>query len=940
MPTYVLPQVQVFQDFQTVPSVVANPLNAHISGGHAYLVRFAEDDEKVLGQLGYYDDAVDAVHDWPNRPAGAIVDEDYTKVWIEDALLEYFTDPISGGSTITKLAGYGNRVTSDSVNFKTNGIYARNSALYDRDVQLGDTVRLRIQPTGGDPTYMWTYVKDIVGDAVAAVVGSASTDAENPDTQVEDVAVTQTAGAENCVTLSGDASAYDGLEDGYITETYTIRVLASSIGGDLSTARLRIISASGEDDVDEVNPQDSGVPTAIGARGLMVTFSDDDTAACSESADNDSVSYNDLIAGQEWNVVVNQAFTKPVPTEGGSYDDENSTTYIIEVTNGGLWADSPAIRVTTTNGIDLSGPTTVSAAGADVAVGSQGVTVSFSGNGLRKGDRYYIEVTGSSEGPMRTLELGHSMPTTVADGSEVGLALYIRKPSLQVTENRIGFAPQVNWEQSDTQITVKSGIIAYDETWTDEGVPMALDVKSESSKEYGMTYVEYRAWRSDLAFEVGTIGDVAELNDLIDGALHPDNPLKWGVFKALSNSNGTEVKFTAVHDPADAEEWVDMLELLLGRDDVYGLTPLTRLRVAQDLFAAHVDSMSAPENGLWRVVWLSLEGIPEIPIISAGSTVSGYTEATTSDGEEALATFEDDSLSAGTQYTIMRVPAGNADFLENDVRPGDVVRALWVGDGFGNWSWTEFIVDEVQAEDQIRLMTGPAAPQSVPAKIEIWRNLTATEEALEIARDAGAWNNRRVRAVWPDTIESGGTVQEGYHLAAALAGLSSGILPHQGMTRLEVAGFSDAPRTYRKFNRPQLDSMAVAGVWIVTQNMFDGEIFTRHAVTTGDYEDVNQREEMVTRNIDSVSYRFKDHFEPYIGISNVTPSMQALLEFEVRRLVDLLKTERFTIQLGGQLIEGEIVELRPHLTLRDRYVLTLNITIPYPFNSFEVHLVV
>jgi hypothetical protein len=53
-------------------------------------------------------------------------------------------------------------------------------------------------------------------------------------------------------------------------------------------------------------------------------------------------------------------------------------------------------------------------------------------------------------------------------------------------------------------------------------------------------------------------------------------------------------------------------------------------------------------------------------------------------------------------------------------------------------------------------------------------------------------------------------VQEGYHLCAALAGLRSGVLPHQPLTNLEIVGFSDVPRTTSKFNKPQLDAMAVA----------------------------------------------------------------------------------------------------------------------------------
>jgi hypothetical protein len=112
MPTYVLPQVLVFQDFQIVPAAVANPLRAHISGPHAQLIRYAEDDERPDGLLGYYDRLVDTAFAWPNRPAGGKADAGYAKLWIKDALLKYFQDSISQGSTITKTAGYNNRVAS------------------------------------------------------------------------------------------------------------------------------------------------------------------------------------------------------------------------------------------------------------------------------------------------------------------------------------------------------------------------------------------------------------------------------------------------------------------------------------------------------------------------------------------------------------------------------------------------------------------------------------------------------------------------------------------------------------------------------------------------------------------------------------------------------------------------------------------------------------
>lgn len=943
MPTYVLPQVLVFQDFTSQLAVAANPLSAHISGGHAQLVRHAEADEKQFGSLGLYDNVSDTDYAWPNRATGGVIDTSYTKLFIENALLHYFSDPLSAGSTISTVSGYANRIRSDSVNFVVNGAYARDPALYDRNVTVGDVVRVRGIPSGvgstGDPVTLWTYVRGTVADEIAAVIGAATVDSNNAATQSPDATVTQTGGALNCITVTADGAAYDGTGSGYTSETYVVTVIDSSINGDLTLARLRVVSASGTDDQLEVTPSVAGVATAIGTRGLMLTFDVDNSAACSQSADNDAVSADDLIAGQEFTVAVSQAFTETTASSGGTYSGTEDTTYIVTVSKGGLFGAAPEISVTTTNGLDQSGPHIVSGASVDIPIGTKGVTIEFGASaGLNKGDRFYVAVQGISAGPIRTLVLGQNLDEHYAPGDEVGIDLYIRKPVLSVTANRTGMAPLTNWEQGETEITVKAGIVAYDATWTDGGTALPLDVYSAAALNYGEMFVEYRAWLPTLASQVGSIADISAIDD-IPGALTPDNPLKWGVYRALENSNGTPVLYTAAADPNDVDTWDDVFQAMLTRDDVYGLVPLTRNATVLDMFQAHVNSASAATEALWRVAWFNLAAVPEIPIVSAGSSIANHLLATTTDGLPALAVFEDDPQTAGTQYTICRVPAANSAFDTNGVRAGDIVRAIYTGDGFGGYTYSEFVVDEVQSENQLRVKVGPSAPQTVPAKIEVWRNLSATEEAVEIGRVAGAYNDRRIRATWPDQIESAGTIQEGYFLNCALAGLASGVLPHQGLTRVAIAGFSSTQRTNDKFNKPQLDSMAVRGVWIVQQRV-SGEIYTRHAVTTADYSDINQREEMVTRNVDSISYRAKDYFAPFTGVTNVTPLMRDIILGGLNKLFNALTSERSTVQLGGQLISATVERFYISEVFQDRYVAFVSLRVPYATNNIELHLIV
>lgn len=928
---YVTPQALVFQELQLTPQADQQPLPALICGGNAHLQRYEETDEKPLGAVGYYDEISETCYAWPGRPAGGLVDQDYTRVYIDDALLKYFEDFIGAGDTISSVANEPNQIRAAATSFKANGAsYPRDAAFLDRDVQVGDVAKVRAV-VGSTPYTLWTYVAGFVAEAVAAVVASATADSDNAATQsAPSVTKSQTAGVVNCVDISAtDQSAYDGLEDGDINETYTIVVVEGSAGGDATTAKLRVTSASGNDDVAEVTPSAFGVATAIGNRGLTVTWSDADSAACSASADNNEVSDVDFIPGQTWEVTCGQAFTAPTATSAGGYTGDTDVTYIIEVTKGGLYADDPQITVTTNKGTDASGPTTVSSAATAVAVGTKGVTISFNQTGLRKGDRYFIEASAEGEGAYQTLKLGHNLATEVQDNgaTEVDLTLFIRK-NIEVGEQSA--TPGVtNWTQSATELCLDSGLMAYDSTWTDSGVPQLLPVLSEASKGYGKVYIHYRAWLSDLCAEVNSLSDTSEL-DNIPGPLHPDNPLKWGVFKAVSNSNGVPVSYVSVCDPSDSDDWVTVLELIDGRSDVYGLVPLTRDKTVLDLFEAHVDAQSSPELGRWRVLWTNLPGVSESAIVNTDSTT---------DGEEALATLEDDPATSGTQYTLLKVPAGNADFVTNEVRAGDIVRFLYTTDGFGNAVYTEFVVDDVVNEDTLRLQSGHSAAVNVAQKIEIWRTLTATEQASELALTRG-YANRRVMCVWPDTVGSGGLTFEGFHLCAALAGLASGVVPQQGLTNLEIAGFDDLTRTTELFNRTQLNIMAGGGVWVVTQDLSSGAVISRHALSTASYEDIAAREEMHTRNLDSISYFLLDTFSPYIGISNVTPDTIKTLRAEANAAIQTLRSRNFVQRLGAQLIDGEVVRMEQHATLKDRVVAQLNLTLPFPLNNLELHLVV
>jgi hypothetical protein len=921
---YTVPQVEVFQELNLQPQAQIQPLPTHLSGGHAKLIRYGEVDEKDFGALGQYNHNANQSYLWPDRPAGAVADRDYTHVYIQDALLHYYNSS-DESDTITSVANRTNQVRSGDVSFADNGTdFLHSDVFKDRGVKAGDVVRLRAT-VDNVPYELCTSVAGFVAEPVAAVVGSVDDGDNNASDVAADSSVSLTDGEDNCVTVASGGS-YDGLAAGHPQETYTIKVLSPSVDGDPSTAVLQVVSDSGTDDVAEVVPADFGDATTIGTRGATVTF---DITPESLSDCGSEANYGNFTTDQEWTLTVSQNYTAPTLTLGGTYVGKKDDTYIIEITRGKT-SDKPAqFKVRTTRGLDASGPTSVTGAGSGNTydVGINGLTVYFSSTSLSKGDRWYIEVTAAAEGELQTLVLSNNLPKAILDnGATVCVVdLYIRK-DIEVSANRLDSPPETNWDQSDTEITVNSGITAYDASYTDDGDPVALAV--EGRCEFSNIFVTVRYWLDELCGQVIDINGVAALASIISGPLHPDNPLKYGSLKALQNSGGNSVKVTAVCDPSDLNEWADVLSLLEGRIGIYNLVPLSKNPAVWSLFEAHVDSESSPENARWRAMWVS-------PAAVVNKVVVDSTKS--KDSEVVMAVVEDDPLTSGTQYTYVRVPNRNSNFVTNKVKAGDIVRFQFTTDGFGNESYSEFVIDAVVNEDTVRLVDGLDAGVSVAEKMEVWRVLSKAEQADELAT-SGGFGSRRVRFVWPDTIEADGLVVQSYYLCAALAALSSGVVPHQGLTHLEINGFTSVNRTSNLFSAGQLNTMAGGGVWIVMQDPNTGAIYTRHALTTGDYSNIAEREEAVVRNLDAISYFMHDILAPYIGVANVSDSTITLLRAEINGALKFLMSTSFSQRLGSQLVTGSIIDIRRHEIFADRIVIALNLVLPTPLNNIDAHL--
>ena len=739
--------------------------------------------------------------------------------------------------------------------------------------------------------------------------------------------------------VSGDIDilgAYAGAKN----DTYVIEVTKGGVFADLPEITVRTVKGldfSGPTEVTGDGEGGNSVSVGIGTNGVKVRFTgvtgDADAVAGLRKGDKFYITVNSSKAGPVRKLILRDDLPTSLLTLDNAPIDKVGP---ISITSGGAgYSGAPTV--------------TFSAPGEGVIGALTATGTAVLGTGANADKVVSILVTNRGVGytvaPTITIaESSESAPAATAtclliSGEDMDLTLFI-KDDIQISKNRIGFSPMTNFWYEDTQICVQEGIVAYHPEWTSAGAEQPLNVIA------GKVYVEYREWLSELADEVNSISDVADL-DQIKGQLDPDNPLKWGVYKALSNSNGTVVKYTAVADPEkydeegrplgpDLNNWVQVLERIKGRDDMYNLVPMTFDRRVQNLWAAHIGGESNEYANNWKAGFFAVKAHPVAKVVGEGVLIDGVLGNEVTD--PVLATLSDDPNATNTQYTRLTVTSGNGYFITNDVRPGDVVRYNYTVDGFGEEQYEEYVVDEVVSESTLLLYSGGDFAVTVSQRVEIFHNRNRNEVVEDIVQQAGSLSNRRVCAVWPDQVAEAGTVQPGFYLAAALAGLVSGVVPHQPLTSVEVAGFDDYSRSYKYFNETQLNRLAEAGVWIVTEDR-DGVPFTRHALTT-DNLDLNRREEMIRRNVDSISYLFLRSLRPYIGRTNASQAIVELLTDEVNAVIRYLSGNGFTKELGSQLTSGTIRILRIHPLLKDRIEVVLDIVVPAPLNNIELHLVV
>ena len=634
-------------------------------------------------------------------------------------------------------------------------------------------------------------------------------------------------------------------------------------------------------------------------------------------------------------------------TDGGAVNPAFAVgeTFVLD-----LRLSRPKLKITDSAGIDQQ--TNVVVADGDIInVGLNGVTVEFPSNtnsnggidingGLSLGDVWTIEATAKANGPLKTLVLSEpvsdnvaaaidsaGVPVPIPDLFAIDLFLFsnsVTIPSEQRDPNvAAGF---FNWQGIAASLTSNSGITLQDSRWVDP---------SDSSMPYlelwqGSLYVEYRALLREYTSSIFSISNIDDVVSSL-GPIVPDNPLALGVYKALQNSADATVYFMGVESD-DVAGYSKVLSKATLSDKLYSLVPLTFDDTIHGLVDAHVDEMSTENRKRWRIAFLAAETSFENAILWGGNhPTNGVWNAT----------ITDDTRAVGTQYT--RVEFTEFANLLGTVAVGDEIRFNFDIDAWGNETHTSAVVAELESNQVLYLDAAQPAAITTAVKMEIYHPLSTSEQASKLAETSAAYADRRMYAVYPDVLFNEGVAEPGYFAAAGVAGLASSVVPQQGLTNTEVAGFDDVPAIYSIFSEDDLNTMAEGGTLIVAQELPGGPVFIRHQISTNQRSGVLAKTELsMVKNFDSISYYFANKLSPYIGKYNVTPALVDHLRTEILSGINFLSSFTGVGLLSPQVIKenSEIVLIQQHPTLADTIIANVNLNLPAPLNVIELHLVV
>lgn len=806
-----------------------------------------------------------------------------------------------------------------------------NSAFLGRPVAVGDLVYCYVDDS--TTSYKKRTVVGLKGLDVAATTGTAGNSAYNPVTDASadsPVEVTKPVGW--TITPSGtlDLNVRGGTVIGTkYAEEFTITVRTP---GAPATATVDITSKSGKYAAEDVaTADDSGT-------GYDIT----DSAAGGELAGLDinlDQGGDELETGQVFTVRVYQAYERLAGgalaagnqiATAGTYTGTKDTTYLITVKTGtaasGDTATGAVLTITDTAGVDEPSEVTVTD-GTSFNIGTYGVTGTIkltnvtqdntvTHGGLRAGDVYSVAATAATQSTV-------TFDKVILDGPAVDTTTFV-DPSVAIkVQFRLGFTGEILATDA-----ADAGAWTADASAITLDAAHALFVDSRSSGNKWVSFVDgvgkihtsYRAYvPAPSTQDKVSINSVADITTNL-GTIDLDNDLAFGTNEAFSGVQGAKRVYALRTAGPTVADFTAALRKIEATDMLYAIAVLSDDLDVMQAVIAHCESMSSKTKKNFRRCYVGTDSPGSYAVLTVKANATNYT-ATVGDygGENLLLTTADD-----------------VDFTTLGVEAGDLVKLTATDD--------EYEIAEILSENEIVLVSGPAAPIGVAVPFQLWRADTPSSQKDYVIARSTALSSRRCANVWVEDgkrllgSDTTGTVIPNRFVACEVAGLRCAVLPQQGLTNTEIASVTDAPSMYVRYTQDDLDDVAEAGTFVITQDAESGTVFIRHQLTSESEGGSLYYEDSVGVNLDNISFKVKDALNGFIGKKNVTRRTIAEVDKAIEDILTASTLVPVNASYGPALNGYEGLAVAAHPTLKDRITVYAKLLMPLPLNNIDVTL--
>lgn len=638
--------------------------------------------------------------------------------------------------------------------------------------------------------------------------------------------------------------------------------------------------------------------------------------------------------------------------QNATYTGTKDTTYQVTVVEGNLGtANDPfggaIVRISDSAGVDVNRTLTVVHGSSYFDLGTLGLRARFPSLptnintpqiGLRTGDVYYVYAQAELADGAPSIIVTNGQVTEISDLTETSVLTQLFDidvrllftgeiephdvPDDDAPDAAFLIGGNGEGESEDGGILIRNGLKVF-VTDRDE------DYQWVPAKE-SLTGYLFSHWRGLVP---ATSGDKIKLYsseaELLEKfGLHDlDNPVCYGAITAFRGAQGKAV-YAARLSANTLAGYSAILKQAERVDGVYAMAPMTMDLDVQLATEVHVKKVSAEDWKLWRRVYVSTRNPGPFVVMD-----------TDSDDQE----FQGSVLANATGN--LRVICENGDFLIRGIRPDDLFRTNFSTDAWGNDQYDQYVVQTVNENDELILVSGPDSPISPAVRFEIWRPNSGLSQTEFVGERSDEFTDRRVCNVWTDTplifdANDEPVATQQYYLAAEIAGLRSAAVPQQGLTYTELNHAVDSiPNMYLNYTTEELNQAAKMGTMIVTQDTEDSPIYIRHQLTTDVSSGSLYYEDSVGANLDAISYAIKDIIDPYIGKRNATLETVEELQTRIRA-----KFAEYQASPGGFTLIGPAIIAVRSLTVaidpvfKDRINIEAELELPLPLNTIFVTL--